>query len=327
MKNFKLAQPQSIDQATSLPMDEKMFFVAGGTDLLDEIKNEVIAPDMLIDLKSISDFAYIKSSGKGLRIGAMTRISEVAEDAAVRSQYPVLHEAALSLASPQIRNIGTVGGNLCQRPRCWYYRDPQVKCRKKGGSRCYAIRGRSRYHAILGGGTCYIVYPSDLAPALISLGAEAVIATARGDKTIALEEFYVLPRENVRRENILKPGEILKEIKIPPVKQGAKSAYLKLKERGTWDFAVVSAAVSGAVTGNTFKDIKIVLGGVAPIPWRLEKAEKALIGNSTAEDTVKKAAEAALAEARPLKENAYKQELAATVVTRAILSLMQPLAL
>jgi xanthine dehydrogenase YagS FAD-binding subunit len=322
MKNFKLAQPQSIDQAVSIPADKEVFLMAGGTDLLDEIKNEVISPDLVVDLRTIPDLAYIKNSSDGVRIGAMTRICELAEDSVIQSQYPGLHEAALSLATPQIRNVGTVGGNLCQRPRCWYYRDPQVKCRKKGGSRCYAVRGRNRYHAILGGGTCYIVFPSDLAPALISLSAEAVMTTDRGDKTAALEKFYILPRENIRRENILKPHEILKEIKIPPVKEGAKSTYLKLKERGTWDFAVVSAAVSGVITGNTIKDISIVLGGVAPVPWRLEKAEKVLTGKAGTEEIVKKAVETALEDARPLKENAYKKDLAVTVVTRAILSLM-----
>lgn len=322
MKEFKLAQPQNIEQVTSLPSDETYFLMAGGTDLLDEIKNETIDPEVVVDLKTISGLAYINSTRERVRIGAMTRVCELAEDPTIKTNYPVLHEAALSLATPQLRNVGTVGGNLCQRPRCWYYRDPQVECRKKGGSRCYASRGRNRYHAILGGGICYIVHPSDLAPALISLDAEVTIATAKGDKTRALEEFYTLPRENVRKENILKPNEILKEISILPVKSGGKSTYVKLKERGTWDFSVASAAVNGTVSGNVFTDIKIVLGGVAPIPWRLEKAERSLKGKTITEDLVKKAAMEALTDARPLEENAYKQDLAAAVVSRAVLSLV-----
>jgi xanthine dehydrogenase YagS FAD-binding subunit len=184
------------------------------------------------------------------------------------------------------------------------------------------MTGRNRYHAILGGGTCHIVHPSDLAPALISLDAEVTIATTEGDKILALEEFYTLPRVNVQKENILNPNEILKEIKIPPVKTGEKSAYVKLKERGTWDFAVASAAVCGIISGNVFTDIKIVLGGVAPIPWRLEKAENSLKGKSVTEDSVKTAALEALSDARPLKENVYKQDLAAAVVSRAVLSLV-----
>jgi xanthine dehydrogenase YagS FAD-binding subunit len=322
MREFKLAQPQTVEQITSMAPEESYFLMAGGTDLLDEIKNEVVAPNVIIDLKTIPALSYIKKTTGGIQIGALTLVSEVAEDATIKTDYPVLHEAALSLATPQLRNMGTIGGNLCQRPRCWYYRDPQILCRKKGGSRCYAARGRNKYHAIFGGGICYIVHPSDLAPALISLDTEVTIATANGDKIIPLGEFFTLPQINVKRENILKPNEILKEVRIPPAKKGAKSTYIKLKERGTWDFAVVSAAVNGVVSGNTFQDIRIVLGGVAPVPWRLEKAEKALIGKSATEDMVRGAAQAALADARPLEENAYKQELGATVVAQAILSLI-----
>jgi len=322
MNNFKLAQPQNIEQAASLLADKKVFLMAGGTDLLDEIKNEIIIPDVVVDLKSIPDLAYIQRTDGKVRIGAMTRVSELAENQTIKTSYPVLHEAALSLATPQLRNVGTVGGNLCQRPRCWYYRDPQVECRKKGGSRCYASGGRNRYHAILGGGICHIVYPSDLAPALISLDAEVTIATANGNRTVPLEEFYTLPRVDVHKENILKINEILKEIEIPTPKNEAKSTYVKLKERGTWDFALVSAAVCGIASGKTFKDIKIVLGGVAPIPWRLEKAENLLKGNPVTNDVVKQAVKEALSDARPLNENAYKQDLAAIAVSRAVLSLV-----
>jgi xanthine dehydrogenase YagS FAD-binding subunit len=322
MNNFKLAQPQNIEQAASLLADKKVFLMAGGTDLLDEIKNEVIHPDVVVDLKSIPDLAYIQRTDGTVRIGAMTHVSELAGNQMIKTSYPVLHEAALSLATPQLRNVGTVGGNLCQRPRCWYYRDPQVECRKKGGSRCYASRGRNRYHAILGGGICHIVYPSDLAPALISLDAEATIATANGSRTVPLEEFYTLPQVDVQKENILKANEILKEVKIPPPKNEQKSTYVKLKERGTWDFALVSAAVCGIVSGKTFKEIKIVLGGVAPIPWRLEKAENLLKGKPVTDDVVKQAAKEALSDARPLNENVYKQDLAAIAVSKAVLSLL-----
>lgn len=322
MKEFKLAQPQNLAQVTSLPPDKKIFLMAGGTDLLDEIKNETIDPEVVVDLKSIPGLSYINSAQEGVRIGAMTRVSELAGDPTIKTKYPVLHEASLSLATPQLRNVGTVGGNLCQRPRCWYYRDPLVECRKKGGSRCFATNGRNRYHAILGGGTCYIVHPSDLAPALICLDAEVTLATAGGDKTLALEEFYAPPQVNVLKENILRPNEILKEIRIPTAKSGEISTYVKLKERGTWDFAIASAAVCGILSGNMFTDIKIVLGGVAPIPWRLEKAEKLLKGKSVNEDLVKNAAIEALEDAQPLKENAYKQDLAAAVVSRAVLSLV-----
>jgi xanthine dehydrogenase YagS FAD-binding subunit len=322
MNNFKIALPQSADQVTGLPPGKKYYLMAGGTDLLDEIKNEIIEPEAIIDLNAIPGLADIKSTSKGTRIGALTTVAELADNPQIRQDYPVLHEAALSLATPQLRNVGTVGGNICQRPRCWYYRDPQVKCRKKGGSRCYATRGKNRYHAIFGGSTCHIVYPSDLAPALISLDAKVMIAAEKGEKSVPLEEFYTLPRANVRKENILKPNEMVKEIHLPPPIKGAKSTYFKLKERGTWDFAVVSVAVNATVSGGGLKNVRIVMGGVAPIPWRLDKAEKLIKGKKATEKAVRDAVQAAVQDAKPLSENAYKMDLAEVVVVNTIMSLM-----
>jgi len=322
MNNFKIAQPKSVDQVISLPPEKKYYPLAGGTDLLDEIKNEIVEPETIIDLNTIPDLAYINSTDKGMHIGTLTKVAELADNPQIAQSYPVLHEAAQSLATPQLRNAGTVGGNICQRPRCWYYRDPQVRCRKKGGSRCYAFNGKNKYHAIFGGGICYIVYPSDLAPAFISLDSEVTIGTNKGDKTIPLDEFYVLPKTDVRRENILKPNELVKEIRIPPPKKGAKSTYFKFKERGTWDFAVVSVAVNGIISGGVFNDIKIIMGGVAPIPWRLDKAEKLIKGKNATEEIVRNAIETAMADAKPLAENAYKVELAEVIVAHSIMSLV-----
>ena len=324
MINFKIAEPQTIDQVTSLTIDKKDKYklMAGGTDLLAEIKDEIIEPEVVVDLKYIPDLSYIKKEKDGVRIGALTSLARLAEDPLIKNEYSGLHEAANSVATPQLRNMGTVGGNLCQRPRCWYYRDPQVKCRKKGGSKCFAFRGKNKYHAILGGGLCYIVHPSDLAPVLISLDAEISISSPKGDKTIPLANFYILPPINVRKENILESNEVLREIKIPRIKKGEKSTYHKLKERGAWDFAVVSAAAKGIVSRGIFGDIKIVLGGVAPIPWRLEKAENIIKGKKVTEDLVRKAAREALKEARSLKENGYKKELVEIILYRAALSLM-----
>ncbi len=324
MKNFKIAEPQSIEQVTSLPTEEKEIFrlLAGGTDLIAEIKDGIIEPEFVVDLKTIPGLAEIRKEKDGLRVGAMTTISELADDELVKTAYPALHQAALSLATPQLRNVGTVGGNLCQRPRCWYYRDPLVKCRKKGGSRCYAIRGRNKYHAIFGGDLCSIVHPSDLAPALIALDARVSISSPEGEKSIPLEEFFVLPRVNIRQENILKPNEVLREVKIPPARKGEKSVYLKLRERGTWDFAIVSAAVRGSVSAAVFKEVKIVLGGVAPVPWRLEKAEQMIKGKKATEALLREAAREALKDARPMTENGYKKDLVETIVYRAAISLV-----
>ena len=325
MRKFKLAEPQTLEQALSLlsKSGEAVFLMSGGTDLLTEIKEGVAEPGLVIDLKAIQGLSFIKKEADAVRIGALTTVADLASDALIRQEYPGIHEAALLVATPQIRNVGTVGGNLCQRPRCWYYRDSQIHCRKKGGSQCFAYKGRNKYHAILGGGMCYVVYPSDLAPALISFEALAVIVSPRGEKIIPLADFYALPSKNVRRENVLGPDEILREVKIPLAKKEDKSTYIKLKERGTWDFALVSAAVKGTVSGRSFKDLRIVLGGVAPIPWRLEKAQEALTNRNLTEPLIKDAARAALADAKPLEENGYKKRLVEAALSRSLMNLVE----
>jgi xanthine dehydrogenase YagS FAD-binding subunit len=325
MKEFKIAQPRSLGQVTSLLSQEKIRYslMAGGTDLLDELKSEIIAPDIVIDLKSVPDFSFIKTDKKSVAIGAMTTVADLAENPIIQENFPGLKEAALSLASPQLRNVGTVGGNLCQRPRCWYYRDPDTICRKKGGSRCYAIGGRNRYHAIFGGGICHIVHPSDLAPALISLDAEVTINGTAGEKNIVkIEDFFTPPQKDVRKENILGSHLVVSEIRIPLPKNGAKSTYHKFKERGTWDFAVVSAAVNGVVSNRMFADLRIVCGGVAPIPWRLKKAEDFIKGKKVTESVIRQGAIESLADAKPLEENAYKLDLLEAVLYAAISSLV-----
>ncbi len=323
MKEFEFAQPRSLEQFISLLSEKKegYYLMAGGTDLLDEIKGEIIDPQVVIDLLSISEEPPITETKDFVSVSALTRVAELAENSVIQKHFAGLRQAALSLATPQLRNVGTVGGNLCQRPRCWYYRDPEVICRKKGGSRCYAFRGRNRYHAIFGGGICYIVYPSDLAPALISLDAQIILSSPDGEKTMPLENFYILPRQNVRRENILEGNQFLKEIKIPLPENGSKSVYYKFKERGTWDFAVVSAAVTGTVSGRVCRDIKIVLGGVAPVPWRLKKAEDFIKGKQLTEEVIRQGAKEALKDARPLEENGYKIDLVEAVLLEAVSSI------
>lgn len=325
MKNFKMAEPQTIEQLASLlaKEKEKVFLMAGGTDLWTEIKEEILEPEIVADLRTIPNLSYITKEKDGVHIGAMTTVAELASNPLIEQEYRGLHQAANSVASPQLRNVGTLGGNICQRPRCWYYRDPQILCRKKGGSRCFAFQGRNKYHAIFGGGICYIVHPSDLAPALISLDAEVALKRTQGERVVSLQDFFVLPSINIRRENILGPDEVLREIRIPLARKGEKSTYLKFKERGAWDFAVVSAAVSGTVSGNSFSKIRIVLGGVAPIPWRLNKAEEAIKGKKVTESQVRQIAQETLQEAKPLKENEYKKDLVEVVLSRAVMSLLK----
>jgi xanthine dehydrogenase YagS FAD-binding subunit len=268
----------------------------------------------------VAGLAGIAREKDGLRIGAMTRVVDLAGDAGVARDYPNLKEAAVSLATPQLRNVGTVGGNLCQRPRCWYYRDPEVVCRKKGGFNCYAYQGRNKYHCLFGGSGCFIVFPSDLAPALISLGAKATIGTAKGDKVVPLEEFYALPAVDVTRETVLTKGQFLKSVWVPAPKSGQKAVYVKLKERGTWDFALVSAAVAGVVKDGGFAEITIVMGGVAPVPWRLRKAEDVLRGQPVTEALIRQAADAALTDATPMRENGYKADLLFAALKQAVMA-------
>jgi xanthine dehydrogenase YagS FAD-binding subunit len=324
MKNFQWAEPKSIEQVLALlaKSEKRIALMAGGTDLLTEIKEGVVEPDIVVDLQSIKGLSYVRKEKDGVHIGALTTVAALAEDGIVRADYPGLREAAESLASPQLRNVGTVGGNLCQRPRCWYYRDLQSVCRKKGGSECFAEGGKNKYHAILGGGICHIVYPSDLAPMLIALEAEIAVSSPRGEKKMPLADFYALPSKNVRRENVLGPDEMVHAVRIPLAKKGEKSAYVKLKERATWDFALASAAVKGNVSGKSVNGLRIVLGGVAPIPWRLEKAEQVLQGKKLNSAVIKEASRAALGEAEPLDENGYKIQLTEAAVSRALLSLI-----
>jgi xanthine dehydrogenase YagS FAD-binding subunit len=324
MKNFQWTEPQTIEQALAwlAKKNGKAVLMAGGTDLFTEIKEGVVEPDLVIDLKSIPGLASIQRDESGVRIGALTSVASLAADALIKRDYPGLSEAAGSLATPQLRNVGTVGGNLCQRPRCWYYRDSQSVCRKKGGSQCFAAKGRNKYHAIFGGRICHIVYPSDLAPMLIALDAQVTISSPRGDRSLPLAEFYALPEKNVRRENILAPEELIREVRIPLAKKGTRSAYVKLKERETWDFALVSAAVRGIASGGGLSEAAVVLGGVAPIPWRLGRTEAVIKGKKLSPAVIKEALGPDLQEARPLEENGYKLALIEAAVTRALLSLV-----
>ena len=247
-------------------------------------------------------------------------LAELASHAEIREGYGGLAQAAAAVATPQIRNVGTVGGNLCQRPRCWYYRDPDTICLKKGGDTCYALSGLNKYHAIFGGGPVYIVHPSDVAPALVSLGASVTIQGPDGDRTILLEEFFVLPDMNPQRENVLGPNEIITQIHIPKPQPRTRSLYLKIREKGSFNFALVSVAAVFENNGKKCQNASIVLGGVAPIPWRSMDAEAALKGQTITEATAKAAGRMAIKDADPLSDNAYKVQLTENIVYRAAMT-------
>ncbi len=322
MKAFRHKSATSVREAVSLLSQKpgRALPIAGGSDLLEEMKEHIQAPELLVSLRTIPGLDKIEQKADAVSIGALVTISDLAENPLVESHFPALVEAASVIASLQIRNVGTVGGNLCQRPRCWYYRGP-FKCLRKGGDVCYAVNGENRYHAILGGGPSYIVHPSDLAPALMALDARVRIVGASGERILPLERFFVLPTVDLRRENILKPGEILTEILVPRPAPGTRSTYRKQMERDAWDFALASVAAVVRQRQGKVEHARVVLGGVAPIPWRSREAEAALLGKSLDAASAAAAADKALEPARPLRDNAYKVALARAIIREALLGL------
>jgi xanthine dehydrogenase YagS FAD-binding subunit len=322
MKAFVHKNATSVKDAVALLAQNpgKAMPISAGSDLLGEMKDRIETPEVLVNLKTIPGLDKIVQQKDSFTIGALVPIVEVAENQPLRQYFPGLGEAASVIASPQIRNVGTVGGNLCQRPRCWYYRS-DLKCLRKGGKICYAPVGENRYHAIFGGGPSFIVHPSDLAPILVALDAKARIAGPSGERTIPLEQFFVLPSVNVRRENILKPDEILTEITIPIAPVGTRSTYWKQMERDAWDFALASVAAVVRQKDGKIEYARVVLGGVAPIPWRSKEAEAALRGKPLNDSTAHEAAEAALQPAHPLRDNAFKVDLARNILRSALIKL------
>lgn len=325
MKAFDLIHPATVAEATRLLAKggslDAIRPMGGGQDLLGTMKDYILTPATVVDLKRIPDLNKITVDSKGVRLGALVTITEVEEHPDIQAHYPVLAEAAQSIATIQIRNVGTVGGNLCQRPRCWYYRNEHIVCLKKGGSQCYAApdSAENKYHAILGGGPSYIVHPSDLAPALLCLNAVLTIAGPSG-KThqLPLIEFFTLPVEgSIRHENVLKPGEIVTEVFVPASPLTVRSTYLKFREKNSMDWALSSVAMAIITDGGVVKQSRIVLGGVAPIPWHAQAAEAALHGKHLTDENIRAAALAATEGAQPLSQNGYKVPLTQTMVRRA----------
>ncbi|HEU4401212.1 MAG TPA: xanthine dehydrogenase family protein subunit M [Candidatus Polarisedimenticolia bacterium] len=325
MRPFAYVEPDSIEGASRLLAKEgvRAKLIAGGVDLLGEMKDRLVEPETLVNLKSVPGLAAIRFDADGtLRLGALATLASVAAHDRLRHEFRAIAQAALSVGSPEIRNVGTVGGNLCQRPRCWYYRSPLHKCLKKGGDVCFTTTGESRYHAVLGGGPSFIVHPSDLAPALIACEARVTVVGPGGKKDLPLEQFYVLPSVRLDHETILQPGEIVTEVAVPPTR--ARNAFLKFKEKDSFDFALVSVAALVRLEGDTCASARLVLGGVAPIPWRAKEAEKALAGKVIDAAVAARAADAALAEALPMEHNGYKIPLAKALVRRVLLHDLAP---
>jgi len=322
MHNSSYIRPATLREAAAQLGKEhgQVAVIAGGTDLLGEMKDNLASPERLVSIRHLAELQGVRASGTGLRIGAATLLADIVENPMVQERMPLLAMAAGKVGTPQIRNMGTIGGNLCQRPRCWYYRN-NFPCYKHGGNTCFSAAGENDYHAILQGGPSYIVHPSDTAPALVALGATARISAGSRERTVLMEKFFVTPRENVRRENVLLPNEILTAIDVPAAPAGAKAIYVKEMVREIWDFALCSVAAMVTVKDGLVADARIVLGGVAPIPYRAAKAEAAIVGKPLNEASAAAAGLAAVDGARPLAKNGYKVPLTQAVVKRALLSL------
>lgn len=321
MHPFAYDRPNDLDAAiAAVAADPAASFVAGGTELLNWMKDGIRRPSLLIDLGGLSLAGIDETAGGGLRVGAMARMRDVAADPVVRARYPVLAEALLAGASPQVRNLATIGGNLLQRTRCPYFRETSFPCNKREpGSGCAARTGPHHLHAIFGASdACIAVHPSDLAVALLALDAVVVVRGRAGERRIPLDGFYLLPGDAPERETVLEHGEAIVAVELPAAPFAARSRYLKVRERASFAFALVSVAAALEMEDGVVRSARIALGSVAAKPWRAREAEEILVGRRLDGEAAAAAGRAAVAGAEPLPDTAYKVKLAERAVTRVL---------
>jgi xanthine dehydrogenase YagS FAD-binding subunit len=319
MQAFEYANPTTLQEALGLLSSKwgEADVLAGGTDLLSLMKDYLATPKRLVNIKGIKELGGIQTSKTGLRIGSTVTLEELLENAEVRKAFPALTEAARGVSSPQIRNLGTVGGDLCQRPRCWYYRQGFGLLAMKDGQ-ALVPGGENRYHAILGNsGPAYFVSASSFGPALVALGAKVRLASASGHREVAAAKFFVTPQNDSAREIALLPNEILTEIIVPH--DGSRNATYEVRQKQALDWPLAAASVALKMKGSTVSSARIVLGHVAPTPWAAAQAEQALAGKAVTPESAEEAAKAAVADAKPLSQNGYKVQLAKVAVKRALL--------
>jgi xanthine dehydrogenase YagS FAD-binding subunit len=319
MKPFNYVNPANEKEAIAAlsPEYEKTLPIGGGQDLLARMKDYITQPERLVNVKNLD--ATVTRVNGGLRIGSAMRMVDVAEHSEIGRMYPAVAAAAIEVGTPQIRNQGTVGGNINQRPRCWYFRNEEFVCYKKGGNRCFSPSGENQFHAILGGGPTYIVHPSSLAVPFVAYDATFRLLGPRGERLVKAADYFTMPtRENVERENVLEPNELLTHV-ILPAPGNVKTGHYEVRYKAAHDWPIAFATVILAMSGSTVQNARVVMGAVAPVPWRSKEAEAALAGKGVTPDTAVAAAEAALAKAEPLSQNAYKVQVAKTAVERAIL--------
>lgn len=319
MKPFAYVNPANEkDAVAALSKEyEKALPIGGGQDLLARMKDYVTQPDRIVNVKNLD--ATVSRVGGGLRIGASMKMVDVAEHPDINRMYPAVAAAAIEVGTPQIRNQGTVGGNVNQRPRCWYYRNEEFICYKKGGNRCFTPEGENQFHAIFGEGPSYIVHPSSLAVPFVAYDATFRLLGPKGERLVKAADYFTMPtKANVQRENVLEPDELMTHV-ILPAPGGVKSGHYEVRYKASHDWPIAFATVLLGMSGSTVQSARIVMGAVAPVPWRSQAAEKALAGKPITAETAAAAAEAALIGAEPLSRNEYKVQVAKTAVERAIL--------
>jgi len=317
MKRYEHTNATSVQEAVKLLSVQNARIVAGGTDLLGIMKEGLLPTDRVVNLKTIPGLDYISEEGGELRIGALTRLADIAAFPVVAKQAPALAQAAALVASPQIRNMGTLGGNLAQKVRCWYFRDAdRSDCYKRNGSFCYAVFGASDVHAIFDGAACFAVQPSDTSTALSALGANIVVAGQEGQRVVGVDNFFIGPDVDYMRETVLAPNELIVEVRIPASSLGQKSVFLKAAPRRSIDFA--RGSVAAMVIGSPISSVRLSLGAVAPTPHRATEAETFLIGKRLQPDVIAQAAVLAVKGAKPLASNAYKVQLVQGLVRQAL---------
>jgi xanthine dehydrogenase YagS FAD-binding subunit len=322
LPNFSYVKARSLQDVVDHLSAPGSRILAGGTDLLGCLRDRVFTAEMLVSVTGLDKCRGIGATADGgVRIGALTTITEIAEHPLLTERYPGLAQAALEVASPQLRNQGTLGGNLCQKPRCWYYRG-EFHCLRKGGEMCYALGGENQYHAIFGSaGGCCIVHPSDTAPVLAALEASVRIVGQQGNRLVPVEKFHVLPGDNVEKETVLEHGEVVTEVLVPPPVSGLRSSYRKVRARRVWDFALAGVALALVFNGDLVERARVVLSGAAPVPWRSREAEEAITGKRLNRTTIATAAEEAVKHAEPLRYNGYKIPLFRAVLEEQLVAM------
>lgn len=319
MNAFEWVNANSVDEAIG-QLGPSSLLKAGGVDVLDRLKEGIDTPKRLVNIRTIKGLDGIEGdAASGLKIGPLATLASIDVHPVVRRSFAALADAAGHAATPQIRNMATAGGNVLQRPRCWYFRSRDFNCLKKGGETCFAQTGENQYHAIFMNEPCAIVHPSALGTALVALGASLELTSPRGKRVVRLEEFFTLPSVAIDRENGIAADELITLIVVPPLASGARSAYTKVGEKESFDWPIAEVAVVVEPSGSNVGRASIVLGAAAPVPYRATAAEKLLVGKPLNDETARAAATAALSGATPLSSNGYKLPLFETVVRRTLL--------